>query len=118
MSARALASQGTATNRGPPVAAPPSAQSAITKRWPIAGASVADVAGAGLDQTAFVGEHHKLGAVTQAELGEDARHVRLDGRRADEELAGDLGVARPAGDGHHHLALPVGEALEAAGDGG
>jgi peptidoglycan/LPS O-acetylase OafA/YrhL len=75
--------------------------------------SVPDVAGAGLDQPALVREDHQLGAVAQAELGEDAGHVRLDGRRSDEQALGDLGVARPPGDGDHHLALPVGEALEA-----
>jgi glucans biosynthesis protein C len=75
--------------------------------------SVPDVAGAGLDQPALVGEDHQLGPVAQAELGEDARHVRLDGRRSDEQALGDLGVAGPPGDGDHHLALPVGEPLEA-----
>jgi hypothetical protein len=44
--------------------------------------------------------------------------VRLDGRRSDEQALGDLGVAGPPGDGHHHLALPVGEALEPARNGG
>ena len=75
--------------------------------------SVSDVAGAGLDQPALVREDHQLGAVAQAELGEDARHVRLDGRRSDEQALGDLGVGGPPGDGDHHLALPVGESLEA-----
>ena len=75
--------------------------------------SVPDVAGAGLDQPALVREDHQLGAVAQAELGEDAGHVRLDGRRSDEQALGDLGVAGPPGDGDHHLALPVGESLEA-----
>jgi hypothetical protein len=38
---------------------------------------------------ALVGEDHDLGAVARAELGENARHVRLHRRSADEELLAD-----------------------------
>jgi hypothetical protein len=55
---------------------------------------VTNVAGAGLDEPALVGEDHELGAVAQAELGEDARQVRLDGRRSDEQALGDLGTTQ------------------------
>ena len=42
---------------------------------PRPGRSMADVAVAGLDEAALVGEDDDLGAVAQAELGQDARHV-------------------------------------------
>jgi hypothetical protein len=52
---------------------------------------------AALDETGFVGEHHGLRAVVEAELGEDARDMGLDGRVADDQLGSDLGVGQAAG---------------------
>jgi len=49
-----------------------------TSATPIGGRgilSVTDVAFAGLDDPALIGEDHQLGTVAQAELGENARHV-------------------------------------------
>ena len=57
------------------------------------------VAGSGLsrsDETDLVGEDHDLHAVAQAELGEDAADVGLDGRLGEHELRGDLGVRASA----------------------
>ena len=56
-------------------------------------ASMPDVEVARLDKAALVGEDHDLGSVAEAELGEDARHVGLHRRGADEELFADLRVA-------------------------
>ena len=52
----------------------------------------------GGDQAGLVGEHHRLGAVAQAELGEHPRHVRLHRVLAHHQAAGDLGVGQAAGD--------------------
>ena len=60
-------------------------------------------------ESAFVGEHHRLGAVAQPELGEDAGDVRLDRRVADDQLGGDLGVGEPARQLDEHLGLARGE---------
>ena len=57
-----------------------------------------DVEVAGLDKSTLVGEDHDLGAVPQAKLCENARHVRLHRSRADDELLADLGVAGTACD--------------------
>ena len=45
-----------------------------------------------LEEARLVGEHDRLDAVAEVELLEDVGDVRLDGRVADEELLGDLGV--------------------------
>ena len=45
-----------------------------------------------VQEPALVGEDDGLDAVAKAELGEDVRDVRLDGRLADEELLTDLGI--------------------------
>src|SRR6266540_5444769 len=76
--------------------------------------SVTDVEVSGLDEPALVGEDHHLGTVAQAELGEDARHMRFHRGGPDEELLGDLAVAGPSGDRSHHLPLSVGETFQAA----
>ena len=46
----------------------------------------------GPDEAALVCQHHCLHAVAQVELGEHARNVRLDRRRLDNQLLGDLGI--------------------------
>src|SRR2546427_6871172 len=48
--------------------------------------------GPGDDEPRLVRDHHQLRAVAQPELGQDAAHVRLCGRRADDEPARDLGI--------------------------
>src|SRR5690349_11536797 len=53
---------------------------------------------AGSHDPRLVGEHDRLDAVAQAQLAEDARDVALDGRFAEKQLAGDLGVRHPARD--------------------
>src|SRR5829696_3441459 len=65
--------------------------------------------GAGLDQSGFVGDDDGLYAVAQAELLEDPRDVRLDGRLAEEELLGDLGVRAAAGEQPQHVDLAGGQ---------
>src|SRR5579859_7281949 len=58
------------------------------------------------------GEDRRLDAVLQAELGEDAADVGLDGLLADRQLPGDLPVAVTAGDQLEHLALAGRERLQ------
>jgi hypothetical protein len=53
---------------------------------------VTDVVVSGLDEPALVGEDHHLDTVAQAELGENARHMRFHRGGSDEELLGDLSV--------------------------
>src|SRR6266540_7045740 len=94
---------------------PPGARSSATVPD---NSSVTDVEVSGLDEPALVGEDHHLGTVAQAELGEDARHVRLHCRGSDEELVRDLSVARPTRDRNQYLTLPVGQPFQAARRGG
>ena len=61
----------------------------------------------GLDQPGLVGEHDRRDPVTQPELREHAREVRLHGRLAHDEGIGDLRVRQPAGGEHEDLALPL-----------
>ena len=51
------------------------------------------------------GEDRGLDAVLQAQLGEDAADVGLDGLLADREVTGDLPVAETAGDQREYLTL-------------
>src|SRR5699024_744741 len=44
----------------------------------------------GLDDPRLVGDDHRADPVTDLQLAEDARHVRLDRRRADDEVGSDL----------------------------
>ena len=68
------------------------------------------------DQAALVGEDDRLHAVAQAELGQQARHVGLDGALRDEQLARDLRVAAGRGRAAENLALAGRQRLE-LGDG-
>jgi hypothetical protein len=54
--------------------------------------------GAGLDQPSFVGEDRGLYPVTKREFLEDFRYVCLDGRFAEDQRGGDLGVAESGGE--------------------
>ena len=65
-----------------------------------------------LHEAALVCEHDRLRAVVQIELGEDACDVRLDRRVADEELARDVAVRKPARDQAEHLELASSELRE------
>ena len=47
----------------------------------------------GLNESALVREYHRLGAVTQAQLREDARYVSFDGGRTDVQGLRDLTIA-------------------------
>jgi alkanesulfonate monooxygenase SsuD/methylene tetrahydromethanopterin reductase-like flavin-dependent oxidoreductase (luciferase family) len=51
----------------------------------------------GADQTGLIGEDDGLDPVAQLEFGQEPGHVGLDGRLAEDELGGDLGVAQAAG---------------------
>jgi hypothetical protein len=51
----------------------------------------------------------------EIELGEDARDVRFDGRVADDELAGDIGIREPACDKTQHLELARSQVTERRG---
>src|SRR5829696_5858634 len=57
----------------------------------------------------------RAGPVPHAELGEDAADVRLDGRLADHQRGGDLGVGRAGGHLPQHVQLPVGERVRPGG---
>src|SRR5215211_994905 len=50
--------------------------------------------------------------VPQPELGQHPADVGLDGRLADVQLMGDLGVGPAPGDQLQHLPLPVGQAVQ------
>src|ERR1700730_2353441 len=47
------------------------------------------------DEMVLNGERYGLGATLHAEFGQDATHVELDSRAADDESLGDLGVVQP-----------------------
>ena len=66
-----------------------------------------------LDEAAFVGEHDGLDPVPELQLGQDAGHVGLDGRFAEEERGCDLGVGAALGDQAQDLQFPAGERLQA-----
>jgi hypothetical protein len=51
------------------------------------------------------GEDRRLNAVLQAEFGEDAADVGLDGLLADRQVPGDLPVAVAAGDELEYFAF-------------
>ena len=59
-----------------------------------------------------VREHDRLCTVAEAKLGEEARHVRFHGCRADEKFLSDLSVVQASCDLGQHLAFAVGEPFE------
>ena len=61
------------------------------------------------EEPVFVGEDDRLNPVTQAELGEQAGHVGLDGGWLDDELGGDLGVGQAARQQAQHVVLAGGQ---------
>src|SRR5215469_10610379 len=65
--------------------------------------------GAGADQAVLVGVDDGLDPVTQAEFGQDAADVGLDGCLGQEEPLGDLGVGVAGGDLDEDLAFPHGQ---------
>jgi hypothetical protein len=65
---------------------------------PAFGASAWVSRGARFDEPCLVGVDDGLGAVAEVELGVDTCDVGLDGRVADDQLGGDLGVGVAAGD--------------------
>jgi hypothetical protein len=69
----------------------------------------------GLDQAGLVGQDDGLGAVVQAELGENPRDVGLDGGITEERLASDVGVGHAAGEQAHDLQLAGGEIGQGVG---
>src|SRR4051794_4631499 len=73
--------------------------------------------GAGFYEAGLVGVDDGLGSVAEVELGEEVGDVGLDGRFADDELGGDLGVGVAAGDEFEHLELARGQFLQAGGVG-
>ena len=75
----------------------------------------ARTSGAGLDQPAFVGEDRGLYAVAEREFLEDLRYVCLDGRFAEDQRGGDLGVAESGGEHPQYRELPLGERGELRG---
>src|SRR4051794_5634050 len=62
-------------------------------------------------EPALVGQDDGLDAVAQAELEQQARHVRLDRALADDELARELRVALAAREQDQDLALALGQPL-------
>jgi hypothetical protein len=53
---------------------------------------------------------HQLTTPRLTGLRDEARHVRLDGLRGDEQPSGDLGVGETARDQQVHVHLPAGNA--------
>jgi hypothetical protein len=66
------------------------------------------------DQPRLVGDDDGLDAVTEAELGEDAGDVCLDGRLRQMEAGGEFGVAQPPGQQAEDFQLAWGERGEVA----
>jgi hypothetical protein len=67
------------------------------------------------DDAVLVGEDGDLHPVAQAEPGEDAGDVALDGGLAEVETSGDLGVRQALRHQPHHAEFPFAEAAGAAG---
>ena len=63
----------------------------------------------GTTRPRLVGGDDQLGAVAQAELGEDAAHMRLRGGGLTHEPVRDLCVRQPRGDEQEHLGLALGQ---------
>src|SRR6185312_7976044 len=63
----------------------------------------------GCEEVGLVGEHDRLDAVTQAQLLEDVRDVRLDRGVADVELLADLRVGQAARDQAQHVQFTIGQ---------
>ena len=62
-----------------------------------------------LRKAGLVGQHGGLHTVAEAELLEDVRDVRLDGRLADVQPLADLRVGKAAGNEPKDVSLPGGE---------
>jgi hypothetical protein len=67
------------------------------------------VALTGRYEPGLVGERDEAGAVVAVELAQDVADVALGGQGADDEPAGDLGVAEAAGDEQQDVVFAVGE---------
>ena len=63
-------------------------------------------------ESCFVGQHDGLCAVSEAEFSEDVADVRLYGRFGEDELVGDLAVAKAARDEAQHLNFARGQLCE------
>ena len=98
---------------------PPAASSTVAAAASASGSSQVarrgecHVALPGHDQPALVGRDHGLHAVACAELRQHAAHVGLHGRLAKDQPLGDLPVGEPVRHQLEHLALALGELLEA-----
>src|SRR6266545_887180 len=66
----------------------------------------------GRDEAGLVGDHDELHAVSRAELREDARDVRLDRQRTEEEGFCDFAVGASAGDETEYFELARAELVE------
>jgi len=93
-------------------------ESAAARRLRAASFDIAGGRSARFDEPAFIGDDDCLRAVAQAEFGEDAANVRLDGRFAEYEPLGDLGVGQSTGDELEDLDFAVGELGELPMSGG
>ena len=61
------------------------------------------------DEACLVGDHDRLDPIPDAELAEDAGHVRLHGGLRDHHLGRDLGVGQAATDQAQDVELALGE---------
>jgi cytochrome P450 len=73
---------------------------------------------AGRDKSGFVGEHDCLGAVSQAELGQDALDVALGRLGGDGECVADLRIGHTLGDQLEYFRFPAGQDVQRGGRGG
>src|SRR5215211_8234880 len=71
----------------------------------------------GLNEAGLVGEDDGLDAVAEAEFLQEARDMCLDGRVADDELLGDLGVGEAAREEPQDLELAGGQLGDRIGPG-
>src|SRR5512132_546675 len=62
-----------------------------------------------LEEPGLIGEHDRLDTVTEVELLEDVRHVRLDRGLADVQLPRDLGVREAPGDQAKDISFALAE---------
>src|SRR5439155_21136397 len=64
------------------------------------------------DEAGLVGDHHELDAVSRTQLREDARDVRLDRQRTEEESFGDFAVCASSRDEAEYFELARAELVE------
>ena len=60
----------------------------------------------------FIGEHHRLHAVTRIDFRQNVRHMRFHRRQADEKLVGNFLIRQSMRDLNKHFALAIGQLVQ------